>query len=72
MTDVEETLAGIKRQHNILEQLGIDPQKQYGYQVFEPLKTLRKDGVREVAKLLNLRNFDGYRIGTKDVQVFAL
>ncbi|MFC1525096.1 ExsB family transcriptional regulator [Planctomycetota bacterium] len=54
LTDVEETLAGIKRQHNILEQLGIDPQKQYGYQVLEPLKTLRKDGVREVAKLLNL------------------
>jgi GMP synthase (glutamine-hydrolysing) len=26
-TDVEETIAGIKRQHNILEQLGIDTQK---------------------------------------------
>ena len=26
-TDVEETVAGIKRQHNILEQLGINPQK---------------------------------------------
>ena len=30
-TDVEETVAGIKRQHNIIEQLGIDPQKEYGY-----------------------------------------
>jgi GMP synthase (glutamine-hydrolysing) len=47
-------VAGIKRQHNILAQLGIDPEKEYGYQVLEPLKELRKDGVREVAKLLNL------------------
>lgn len=52
LTDIEETVAGIKRQHNILEQLGIDPEKEYGYRVLEPLKTLRKDGVREVAKLL--------------------
>ena len=54
LTDIEETVAGIKRQHNILEQIGIDPQKAYGYKVIEPLKTLRKDGVREVAKLLGL------------------
>jgi GMP synthase (glutamine-hydrolysing) len=54
LTDIEETLAGIKRQHNILSQLGIDPEKEYGYQVLEPLKTLRKDGVREVARLLGL------------------
>ncbi len=54
LTDIEETVAGIKRQHNILEQIGIDPQKAYGYTVIEPLKTLRKDGVREVAKVLNL------------------
>ncbi len=54
LTDIEETVAGIKRQHNILAQLGIDPQKAYGYAVLEPLKTLRKDGVREVAKLLGL------------------
>jgi GMP synthase (glutamine-hydrolysing) len=54
LTDIEETLAGIKRQHNILAQLGIDPQKEYGYHVLEPLQTLRKDGVREVAKLLGL------------------
>jgi len=52
LTDIEETVAGIKRQHNILAQLGIDPEKEYGYRVLEPLKTLRKDGVREVAKLL--------------------
>ncbi len=54
LTDIEETVAGIKRQHNILAQLGIDPEKQYGYQVLEPLATLRKDGVREVAKVLGL------------------
>lgn len=54
LTDIEETVAGIKRQHNILEQVGIDPLKQYGYKVLEPLKELRKDGVREVARLLGL------------------
>lgn len=54
LTDIEETVAGIKRQHNILAQLGIDPQKEYGYQVLEPLKTLRKDGVRAVAAALGL------------------
>jgi GMP synthase (glutamine-hydrolysing) len=54
LTDIEETVAGIKRQHNILAQLGIDPQQQYGYQVLEPLAELRKDGVREVARLLGL------------------
>ncbi len=53
-TDVEETLAGIKRQHNILEQLGIDTQEQFGYKVIEPLIQLRKTGVREVAKVLGL------------------
>jgi GMP synthase (glutamine-hydrolysing) len=54
LTDIEETVAGIKRQHNILAQLGIDPEKEYGYQVLEPLQTLRKDGVREVARHLGL------------------
>ena len=54
LTDIEETVDGIKRQHNILAQLGIDPEKEYGYQVLEPLATLRKDGVREVARALEL------------------
>jgi GMP synthase (glutamine-hydrolysing) len=54
LTDIEETVAGIKRQHNILAQLGIDPEREYGYQVLEPLQTLRKDGVREVARHLGL------------------
>ena len=54
LTDIEETVAGIKRQHNILTQLGINTEEAYGYQVVEPLKTLRKDGVREVGRLLGL------------------
>jgi GMP synthase (glutamine-hydrolysing) len=54
LTDIEETVAGIKRQHNILAQLGIDPEQQYGYRVLEPLETLRKDGVREVGRFLGL------------------
>lgn len=53
-TDVEETVAGIKRQHNILEQLGIDTQKEYGYKVIEPVIQLRKPSVREVARALGL------------------
>ena len=54
LTDIEETVAGIKRQHNILAQLGINPEQAYGYKVLEPLATLRKDGVRRVAALLGL------------------
>lgn len=53
-TDVEETVAGIKRQHNILEQLGIDTQKEFGYKVIEPIIALRKTGVRRVGKALGL------------------
>jgi GMP synthase (glutamine-hydrolysing) len=54
LTDIEETKAGIKRQHNVLEQVGISPEKEYGYKVIEPLISLRKDDVRIVAKLLGL------------------
>lgn len=53
-TDIEETVAKIKRQHNILEQLGIDTEKAYGYKVIEPLKQLRKPAVRKVAQALGL------------------
>jgi GMP synthase (glutamine-hydrolysing) len=62
LTDIEETVAGIKRQHNILAQLGIDPQEAYGYSIIEPLKTLRKDGVREVAEFLDLPPEISHRI----------
>lgn len=53
-TDVEETVAGIKRQHNILEQLGIDPEEMYGYKIIEPLVQLRKSAIRKVARALAL------------------
>ncbi len=53
-TDVEETVAGVKRQHNILEQLGIDTEERYGYKVIEPLIQLRKTAIREVARVLGL------------------
>jgi GMP synthase (glutamine-hydrolysing) len=53
-TDVEETVAGIKRQHNVLAQLGIDTKKVYGYHVLEPVIQLRKTGVRMVGKALGL------------------
>ncbi len=54
LTDVDETVAGIKRQHNVFEQLGIDPQKAFGYRIIEPLIALRKDGVRKIGKALGL------------------
>jgi GMP synthase (glutamine-hydrolysing) len=53
-TDIEETIAGIKRQHNVLAQLGIDTKKAYGYTVLEPVIQLRKPAVRLVAKSLGL------------------
>jgi GMP synthase (glutamine-hydrolysing) len=54
LTDVDETVAGIKRQHNVFEQLGIDPQETFGYQILEPLIQLRKDGVRVIGRALGL------------------
>ncbi len=54
LTDVDETVAGIKRQHNVFEQLGIAPEKAFGYRIIEPLVQLRKDGVRKVAEALGL------------------
>ncbi len=54
LTDVEETVAGIKRQHNVFAQLGIDPRKAFGYHIIEPLVQVRKDGIRILAKALGL------------------
>ena len=54
LTDVDETVAGIKRQHNVFEQLGIDPHEAFGYHILEPLIQLRKDGVRKIGKALGL------------------
>ncbi len=55
LTDIEETKRGVKTQHNVLEQMGIKP-KRFGLPpvVIEPLKDLRKDEVREVARELGL------------------
>lgn len=52
--DIIETQKGIKTQHNILEQIGIDPTAEYGLRILEPLKTLFKHQVREVARALGL------------------
>lgn len=51
--DIVETTGGIKTQHNILEQIGIDPEE-YGLRILEPLKEIYKPQVREVAKELGL------------------
>jgi len=51
--DVIETVGGIKSQHNVLEQIGIDPAI-YGYSILEPLKELFKPDVRRVARELGL------------------
>jgi GMP synthase (glutamine-hydrolysing) len=51
--DVIETVEGIKSQHNVLEQIGIDPQS-YGYKILEPLRELFKPDVRKVARELGL------------------
>ena len=51
--DVMETVKGIKSQHNVLEQIGINPQS-FGYKILEPLKELFKPEVRKVARELGL------------------
>jgi GMP synthase (glutamine-hydrolysing) len=51
--DVIETVGGIKSQHNVLEQIGINPEV-YGYKILEPLKELFKPDVRKVARELGL------------------
>ncbi len=51
--DVIETVQGIKSQHNVLSQIGINPEK-YGYQILEPLRELFKPDVRKVARQLGL------------------
>jgi GMP synthase (glutamine-hydrolysing) len=52
--DIDETSSGIKTQHNILEQIGIDPVEQYGFTVVEPLKSIYKYQVRAVARELGM------------------
>src|SRR5436309_14061318 len=51
-----ETQGGIKTQHNILEQVGIDPATTYGFKIIEPLADLYKDQVRTLGRHRNLPN----------------
>ena len=51
--DIDETVGGIKTQHNVLEQIGIDP-REYGFELVEPLRHLYKPEVRAVARELAL------------------
>jgi len=51
-TDIVETEGGIKTQHNVLEQIGIDPVERFGFKVIEPVAALYKHQVREVARYL--------------------
>jgi GMP synthase (glutamine-hydrolysing) len=49
-----ETKGGIKTQHNVLEQIGINPQERYGFKIIEPVANLYKDQVRAVARYLGI------------------
>ncbi len=49
-----ETQGGIKTQHNVLEQVGIDPLSTYGFEIVEPLSELYKDQVRSLGRSMNL------------------
>jgi len=52
--DVIETVGGVKTQHNVLEQMGINTMERYGFKVVEPLVTLFKEQVRIVARYLGV------------------
>ncbi|MCD6537113.1 GMP synthase [Candidatus Bathyarchaeota archaeon] len=54
LADVIETKGGIKTQHNVLEQMGINTRELYGFKVVEPLVSLLKWQVREVARYLKI------------------
>ncbi len=49
-----ETRGGIKTQHNVLQQIGIDTEREFGFKVVEPLRELYKDQVRQVARVLGI------------------
>jgi len=51
--DIKETKGKIKSQHNVLSQIGINPEK-YGLTIIEPLVKLYKPDVRKVGKALGL------------------
>ena len=49
-----ETQGGIKTQHNVLSQVGIDPLSSFGFKIVEPLSELYKDQVRTLGRHLHL------------------
>ncbi|MEM1507315.1 MAG: ATP-binding protein [Candidatus Bathyarchaeia archaeon] len=54
LADIIETKGGIKTQHNVLEQIGLNTRELYGFRVVEPLASLLKWQVREVARYLKI------------------
>jgi GMP synthase (glutamine-hydrolysing) len=54
LADIIETAGGVKTQHNVLSQIGINPKQRYGLQIVEPLKTLFKAQVRQIARYLGI------------------
>ena len=54
LADIIETKGGIKTQRNVLEQMGISTRELYGFKVIEPLVTLLKHQVRQVARYLKI------------------
>lgn len=51
--DIVETKGKVKTQHNVLKQIGINPQR-FGFKLIEPLSRLYKPEVRIVAEALGL------------------
>jgi GMP synthase (glutamine-hydrolysing) len=49
-----ETQGGIKTQHNVLEQVGIDSLSAYGFKLIEPISELYKDQVRVLGRHLDV------------------
>jgi GMP synthase (glutamine-hydrolysing) len=54
LADIVETAGGVKTQHNVLSQIGINPKRKFGLNIVEPLKTLFKGQVRQVARHLGI------------------
>lgn len=54
LADIVETAGGVKTQHNVLSQIGINPQRRFGLKIVEPLTTLFKGQVRQVARYLGI------------------
>jgi len=52
--DIVETTGGVKTQHNVLAQMGINPVERFSFRVVEPLASLYKEDVRKVARYLGV------------------